>query len=458
MRSRLAALTMASALLAIACGSTNPTSPPASAAPGASAAAPSAAAPSAAPASAAAGAVTLTLRYCWGGEGEVKAMEKVIQAWNQKHPEIQVKGVSGSIQTEEIAAAVAGGAPPDMVIMCDNSAVAGFAHDRVIQPLDDLIKQTGADTSDIIPASLKWSQYQGKQYGLPFGQDTWALYYNTDAFKEVGLDPTKPPTNPDELWDYAAKLTKWSADGKTLERAGFIPDDPDRNLESTSNLFNCQWWDDATKKVTVNSPECVAWFNWYKKYYDTYNKNNALTDLIAKRTGGDAGLLNTGQQAMGIYGEWENGASYIPQAAPNLHYATAPIPAVSPDKYGGAFINGNAFMIPTGSTNPEAAAKFGMYLMTDEPSITMDIQNASVPQLKSLLTNPTLTAIPNQKTFLDLVNNKSAWVTPMISEYSELKDAMASALSAVTTGGADPQQALNDVASQIQAKVDQNGP
>ena len=281
--------------------------------------------------------------------------------------------------------------------------------------------------SDIIPASLKWSQYQGKQYGLPFGQDTWALYYNTDAFKEAGLDPTKPPTTPDELWDYAAKLTKCNPDG-SLARAGFIPDDPDRNLESTSNLFNCQFYDEANKKITVNSPECVAWFNWYKKYYDTYNKNNALTDLIATRTGGDAGLLNTGQQAMGIYGEWENGASYIPTGRPDLNYDTAPIPAINPDKYGAAFINGNAFMIPTGTANPEAAAKFGMYLMTDEPSKTMDIQNASVPQLTSLLTDPDLTAIPHQQTFLDLVNHKDAWVTPMISVYPQIKDGLASAL------------------------------
>jgi maltose-binding protein MalE len=46
----------------------------------------------------------------------------------------------------------------------------------------------------------------------------------------------------------------------------------------------------------------------------------------------------------------------------------------------------------------------------------------------------------------------------MISVYSELKDSMASALSSVTTGGADPQAALNDVATQMQAKVDSNGP
>ena len=444
-------LALASALLVAACGSTSPTAAPASAAPGATPGASTAAA------SAPAEAVTLNLRYCWGGEGEVKAMEKVIQAWNAANPSIQVKGVSGSIQTEEIAAAVAGGAPPDMVIMCDNGAVAGFAHDGVIMPLDDLLKANNADMSDIIPASLKWSQYQGKQYGLPFGQDTWGLYYNTDAFKEVGLDPTKPPTTPDELWDYAAKLTKVNPDG-SLARAGFIPDDPDRNLESTSNLFNCQFYDEANKKITVNSPECVAWFNWYKKYYDTYNKNNALTDLIAKRTGGDAGLLNTGQQAMGIYGEWENGASYIPQAAPDLHYDTAPIPAIDPDKYGAAFINGNAFMIPSGTAHPDAAAKFGMYLMTDEPSKTMDIQNASVPQLTSLLTDPDLTAIPHQQTFLNLVNHKDAWVTPMISVYPQIKDGLASALSAVTTGGADPQQALDDLAGQLQSQLDANGP
>ena len=66
-----------------------------------------------------------------------------------------------------------------------------------------------------------------------------------------------------------------------------------------------------------------------------------------------------------------------------------------------------------------------MYLMTDEPSKTMDIQNASVPQLTSLLTDPALTAIPHQKTFLNLVNHKDAWATPMISVYAQIKDGLA---------------------------------
>ena len=85
--------------------------------------------------------------------------------------------------------------------------------------------------SDIIPSSLAHGlSMPGKQYGLPFGQDTYALYYDTDAFKAAGLDPAKPPKTLDELWDYAAKLTKLNPDG-TLARAGFIPDDPDNNPE-----------------------------------------------------------------------------------------------------------------------------------------------------------------------------------------------------------------------------------
>src|SRR5690349_19292892 len=157
--------------------------------------------------------INLTLRHCWGGDAEIKAMDSVIAAWNKAHPDIQVKGISGSINAEEIAAAAAGGTPPDMVIMCDNSAVAGFAHDQVIMPLNDILKEIGADTSNILPASLQWVSYNGKLYGLPFGQDTYALYYNTDAFKEVGLDPAKPPKTFDELWADAEKLTKWKADG-----------------------------------------------------------------------------------------------------------------------------------------------------------------------------------------------------------------------------------------------------
>ncbi len=65
-------------------------------------------------------------------------------------------------------------------------------------------------------------KYQGKLYGLPFLQDDWGFFWNTDAFTAAGLDPTKPPKTLDELWDYAEKLTIYNADG-SLTQVGFIP-------------------------------------------------------------------------------------------------------------------------------------------------------------------------------------------------------------------------------------------
>lgn len=438
---------VAGAILVAACSSAASPSP--STAPSAGA--------SSAPAVTAAPVVNLILRYCWSGEGEVKAMEQIIQAWNGAHPEIQVRGISGSIKTEQIAAAVAGGAPPDMVIMCNNDAIPGFAHDGVILPMNDLITQVGANTTDIIPASLAWVTYQGKLFGLPFLQDTWGFYWNTDAFKEVGLDPTKPPTTLDELWADAQKLTKYNADG-SLARAGFIPDYPGKNMTETSQLFGCKYYDDAAKKITINSPACVAWFDWYKKWHDQYDKKKEMTNLVASKGSEDEDLLYTGKVAMGVFGEWVPGSAYAPNFAPNLHYETAPIPAASSDMYGAGFVNGNAFFIPKGSKDPAAATKFGMYLMTADPSRAMAIQNASVPQLKSLVSDPALTGVPHFGTFLSIANNPNTWTNPMISQWSQLKDGLASALDSVLTGGVPAQKALDDLAATIQADIDKNGP
>ncbi len=451
LRSRILAGLAVVAIVVAACSSTSTPSPAPAGSPSAPAAT-TAPAPSTAPQ-----AVNLVLRYCWSGEGEVKAMEQIIQTWNQANPDIQVRGISGATKTEEIAAAVAGGAPPDMVIMCNNQAVPGFAHDGVILPIDDLITQVGANTDDIFPASLAWMTYQGKLYGLPFLQDTWGFYWNTDAFTEAGLDPAKPPTTLDELWADAKLLTKKNPDG-SLARAGFIPDYPGKNLTEFSQLFGCKYYDEAAKKITVDSPACVSWFNWYKQWYDEYNKNGELTNLIASKGSEDEDLFYTGKVAMGLFGEWVPGAAYAPNFAPDLKYETAPFPAVDPANYGAGFVNGNAFFIPRGSKDPVAATKFGMYLMTDDPSRTMAIQNASVPQLKSLVADPQLTGIPHFKTFLDIANFPTTWTNPMIGQWAELHDGMDTALDSVLTGGVDPAKALGDLAAQIQSEIDANGP
>ena len=436
-------------LIATACGGT--------ASPAPSSGGGTSAAPTTASSQAPTTVSNVVLRYCWSGEGEVQAMESIIQDWNKANPAIQVRGISGSIKPEQIAAAVAGGAPPDMVIDCNNLPIPGFAHDSVILPMDDLLTKIKADTSDIFPASLAWMTYQDKLYGFPFLQDTWGFLWNTDAFTEAGLDPTKPPKTLAELWDMAKKLTKYNADG-SLARIGFMPDYPGKNLTELSELFGCKYYDASAKKVTVNSAECVAWFNWYKKWHDEYDKKGEWTKLLAGKGSEDEDLLYTGKVAMGLFGEWVPGQAYAPTFAPNLKYESAPFPTDIAGEYGAGFVNGNAFFIPKGSKDPEAAAKFGMYLMTADPSRKMALQNASVPQLKSLTTDPALTGVAHFKTFLDIANFPKTWTNPMISQWSELHDGLDTVLDSVLTGGATSEKALGDLATTIQGEIDANGP
>ena len=242
--------------------------------------------------------------------------------------------------------------------------------------------------------------------------------------------------------DYNEKLTKVAADG-SIERAGFIPYYPGKNFNEISHLFGCEYYDKATNKLTVNSDACVQFFDWYKAYAQKYDKNGKITDLIASKGSEDEDLFYTGKVAMGIFGEWVPGAAYAPTFAPNLKYDSAPIPAKIAANYGAGFINGNAFFIPKGSKDPEAAAKFGMYLMTDPTRRKkMAIQNASVPQLTSLMADPRADGGPAFQGVPRHREHQEHLVQPDDLSWAELNDWLDTALDEVITGGADPQQTL----------------
>jgi sn-glycerol 3-phosphate transport system substrate-binding protein len=65
--------------------------------------------------------------------------------------------------------------------------------------------------------------YKGKIYGIPYQRSTIVLYWNKDAFKEVGLDPEKPPANWNEMAQMAAKLVKKDASGNIARWGVMVP-------------------------------------------------------------------------------------------------------------------------------------------------------------------------------------------------------------------------------------------
>lgn len=147
------------------------------------------------------------------------AVTSVIQGYADQfmaaNPDIQVVPTyTGSYtQTRDsINTEIQGGGKGPTVAVMLTTDLYSFVEEGYVVPAQDFIDKMAdakAFTDDFFPAlMLNSTDETGKIWSVPFQRSTPILYYNKDAFKEVGLDPEKPPTNLDELIADAKLLTK----------------------------------------------------------------------------------------------------------------------------------------------------------------------------------------------------------------------------------------------------------
>jgi sn-glycerol 3-phosphate transport system substrate-binding protein len=209
-----------------------------------------------------------------------KIVDGMAEEFNKENPGITVKPVyTGSYQdtTTKIQAAVQGKTPPDVAVML-STELHTMMDMNAILPLDEFIAKDGGNeyVKDFFPGFLANSQVDGKTYSIPFQRSTIVLYYNKAAFKEVGLDPEKPPTTWDEMVEYAAKLTKDGRWGIEIPSSGFtywmyqaLALQNGKNLmtedgkkvffDTPENVEALQYWVDLAKKHKAMPEGVIEW-------------------------------------------------------------------------------------------------------------------------------------------------------------------------------------------------------
>lgn len=147
-----------------------------------------------------------------GGDA-AKLIEKICADFNAENPDIVVDPVyTGNYDdtVTKIQTAIQGGTPPDVFVSLATQRFT-MASTGMAMPLDDLIAADGdegkAYIDDFLSGFMEDSYVDGKIYSIPFQRSTEILFYNKDAFKEVGLDPEKAPATWDELVEDAKLLT-----------------------------------------------------------------------------------------------------------------------------------------------------------------------------------------------------------------------------------------------------------
>jgi multiple sugar transport system substrate-binding protein len=132
---------------------------------------------------------------------------------------IDMVAVDYDTMQQKVFTALAGGKAPDIAFI-DGSWMGGYRKDgSLVQvPAADAKSWLGAVSPEIVALS---DQGNGQMYGYPsWGIDAYAITWNKDIFREVGLNPDQAPKY---LADFVADSKKTSilnADG-TFKRVGY---------------------------------------------------------------------------------------------------------------------------------------------------------------------------------------------------------------------------------------------
>jgi len=154
---------------------------------------------------------TITLRHAMSGQN-LKALEDIVKAFNETHPDIEVVPVFTGSYAETLTKAIAAyrnNTHPHIVQVYEVRLQTMLDSDAIV-PVYELA-EADFDWGDVVVPILNYYSVDGKLYSMPFNSSTAILYYNKDIFQKAGLDPNKPPTTFDEVFEYGKKIVQSGA-------------------------------------------------------------------------------------------------------------------------------------------------------------------------------------------------------------------------------------------------------
>lgn len=148
-------------------------------------------------------AVTLDF-WTTTGEEESEVLSKLIDAFEQEHPGIDVNliPVEFSKAANDYKIATLTQNPPD-IFRSDIGWTTEFADLDILLPLDE--KVSAADQEDYFSSAFQYNKYKDHIYGLPMVTDAPALLYNKELLGKAGY--TQPPQTMEELMEIAKAIT-----------------------------------------------------------------------------------------------------------------------------------------------------------------------------------------------------------------------------------------------------------
>jgi N,N'-diacetylchitobiose transport system substrate-binding protein len=368
-------------------------------------------------------------------------VREAITAFEQAHEGVTVDVQYIQVQTraERFKAAFSDPQSAPDVAEFGNTDLAGYVAGGGFAELD---LGGWSEAKDLLPAILDTGKVDGKVYGVPWYVGVRALYYRTDVFQELNL---QPPATLDEIAPLARRIRAAKPDLLGISAGG----------KYTYGAMPFVWAnggeiarEDGDGYVSaIDSAESKAGLRQYTELI----ADDICPPAQCAGNGGDASVeaFRAGKAAMVVGGDFNRKS--VDASAAAGKYAVVPLPGKKAGDIAPAFAGGNLLGVMRGSERKTLANEFLRRLGGKEYQRKMFDAMGNLPtfgdvQAEVAKANPVL------EPFIETLDAGTRFV-PVTPNWAKI-DAQAvlpTLLQQVAAGGEDLDKAAKDAADQMNA-------
>jgi multiple sugar transport system substrate-binding protein len=392
----------------------------------------------------------------------IPALEVLLERFEEENPTIRINAQyipTGDALVQKLVTAVQSKTAPD-VSWIHSHYLEELVEANAVWPMDEFINGpnglTPEEMADIYPALIQYASWQGTMYSMPMEATNLGILYNKDHFREVGLDPERPPRTWAEMRDAVQRLTVDSNGDGRMERVGFMvpgvpadgPQGPYMEWQWTPFLWQAGGYminEEQTRVLFGEEPGVLA-LSFWKDLYDLQNLRNFTNDA-------EPAFISK-QASMMLDGPWN--LPRYPTTLRDIDWGIAWLPEGPARR--ATVVAGEYLAIFRQTEHPDEAWAFIKWTLNPEIQAFWSMQSGYLPVRKSVL------EVEEFRQFLDDNHGHRSFAEqmeyavaqrPMDFHTLEIQRFLARAIEQATVGGQDPRTVLAEAARRSNALLSQ---
>jgi sn-glycerol 3-phosphate transport system substrate-binding protein len=415
---------------------------------------------------AAAGPITIDFWHLETVANET-TLQGLIDRFNASQDEVRVRPVFQGNATEvvlKVLTSLRSGDVPALVELVEADAQV-MVDSGGITPVQEFIDEEGYDLSDYDEKAVGYYTVDDELQALPLAISVPMLFYNKVAFREVGLDPEKPPLTLDDVRAYSEKLLKVDGAGNVVRSGIAIEISPwwvEIVLGEHGDLLvnNDNGRDGRATEAVFNGDTGQTLFRWWDEMIDqglafNVGRNPSGADALLAVASGRAVMAPSSSQAL------RSVMDVLEAGMEGVELGVGPFPFVAGgDGKPGVGSRGLWIMNDRPEAEQQAAWKFAKWLAEPEQQAELFAGSGYLPVRVSAYdleaSKQVLEKYPEYQTPIEEFVGAPA--TPaklgaLLGPFSQVREIVAQSLEEMLLGGKDPDQALDDAADRATKEI-----